>query len=198
MTKNEFDKKLTIEFEKRSVKEKNKILSYYDELFYDRLENGESEEEIIESFGSIEEIVLNVKKGEYSENVQSTTPTKPKTIKSRTAILIILACTFYIWLPVVLGAIVVIIGIFAALAAVFVSCWAISAGFIATGAISVVGIVFYFGINFAGGLYQFGVGLLLLSIGLIMVPLLIKMSKTIYNYGVNLYNVIVRKIKERK
>lgn len=57
MNKNAFEKELRKRLSGLSVAERQKILDYYDELYYEKLENGESEPDIIKNFGKPADIV---------------------------------------------------------------------------------------------------------------------------------------------
>lgn len=60
MKKNEFVNKLRFQIRKFEKEEKEEIVNYYNELIDDRLDNGEKEEEIIESLGRVKDIVDNL------------------------------------------------------------------------------------------------------------------------------------------
>lgn len=60
MKREEFEKELSKKLSHFPQEEQQKALDYYYELFYDRLERGEAEEEIIASFGSPEEIASRI------------------------------------------------------------------------------------------------------------------------------------------
>jgi len=60
MKKEEFERELSKHLEHLIPEERQKTLDYYDELFCDRAEHGEGEEEIIASFGSPEDIATQI------------------------------------------------------------------------------------------------------------------------------------------
>ncbi len=139
MTKNEFLTILTKELALLEWSEVEKTLAYYDEIINDRMENGESEEQAVESLGNVYAIAsqilaeANVKaKPKEPEKRKQTSPTA----KALAIILIILG--FPLWFPLLISGIAVVL-------AIFITLWAVAVGIaVAVAAVGIVGIFLFF------------------------------------------------------
>lgn len=162
--------------------ERKEILKYYNEIFDDKVEEGLSEEEIIRQLGPLDEIIANslnycksdddTENGSKSDNkyirVDDDYLKTQKRKDFRKTIIIVAACTFYIWLPLILGLgaglFGIIIGIGAAAFSFVVSGFAcVLAGGVAT-AVSIYTLF----TNFTLGLCSLGASLCSIGIGLII------------------------------
>ena len=60
MKKNEFERRLLSHIGTLPKAEKDKVIDYYNELYYDKLDNGFSEEAIVESWGDPDDVAIKV------------------------------------------------------------------------------------------------------------------------------------------
>lgn len=145
----------------------DKTLEYYNEILSDKIDDGMSEEEAIKSLGTIDEIV----------KITLSEISFPKLIKEKLGLnkklktwqIILLASTFYIWIPVS-------ITLFAVALALYISLWS---GVIAVGAVGVASIacapvVLIFGLidiftgNIASGVLFIGFSLLFVGVSILL------------------------------
>ena len=124
MNKVEFLNELSSSLSSLSKSERDDLIQYYDELIEDRKERtNQSEEEIIASLGSIDEIVrktTGIKKDKIviddAEIVSSYKEIKSKNKSSNNNTIlkiVIIAITFPIWIGLVIGFLGCLIGFFA-------------------------------------------------------------------------------------
>ncbi len=137
-------------------------LNYYSEIIDDRMEDGQSEEEAVNSLGSINSII--------DEILQQTPITKlAKTRLNRKTLsgweIALLIIGFPLWLPLLIAAVAVVLSVYAALWAVIISLWSVFAALLGAGVGVVIGGVVFICVGKAlSGVALLGAGLV--SIGL--------------------------------
>jgi uncharacterized membrane protein len=173
MNKKSFEKQLSERLGALSIDEHQRILDYYNELYHEKAEQGLSESDIINSFGSIDEIVAET----LAENMAST-PTSisapkqhsadnAKWYKNKTLWTIYLSL-FFITIPLTIAVISTVLGLAIAVLSVVLSFVICGVVFTAVSLpYAAYGIVTMFS-NFSAGLAQIGVGLALLAVGLVI------------------------------
>ena len=123
MTKVEFINELYKNLSDYPSEETAKSIQYYSEMIEDRIEDGMTEEEAVNSLGSVSDIVTQIKMElPFTALVKANTKKK----KLSTAAIVILIVLFPVWLT--LG-----IAIFSALFGLFVAVWSVVFSFWVTG-----------------------------------------------------------------
>lgn len=137
--------------------EVHKILVYYDEIISDRMEDGMTEQEAVESFGSVSALAQRIlAETPLAQRVAAKAQTKNKGV-----LILLLAVTAPVWLPllfagggVLLGVLGTLFGLAVALVAVFASFAIASVGCI------IVGIARFATLGVASGLFALGAGMI--------------------------------------
>lgn len=139
MNKHEFLQKLEALLVGLSTKEKEEHLTFYQEIINDRMEDGLSEEEAVQSIGSAEAIAAQI----LSE--ASFVPGKPKRrLKGWETTLLILGSP--IWLALLISVAAVVFSAFVSLWAGIISLWACFASAVTCAFVCLIaGVVFLFG-----------------------------------------------------
>ena len=181
MNKVEFLNELSSSLSSLSKSERDDLIQYYDELIEDRKERtNQSEEEIIASLGSIDEIVrktTGIKKEKIviddPEIVSSCKKEEPKKKSSSNNTILkagIFAITFPIWIGLVLGFIGCLIGFFAS-----------GVGLGIGGIACLIGSFFVLSSSIGEAILYMGCGCILIGLSLIIVPSLIKFFIFLFN-----------------
>lgn len=179
MNRQEFISLLEIKLKGVPQEDINKTIEYYNEILVDKIEDGLSEEEAVDSLGKIDDII----------KITLADISIPKLVKEKIGLnrklktweIILLASTFYIWLPLLLVGIVVII-------AIYICIWSgvigLGAGAISCGAsaiIALLGFIDMFTGNFGSGLLLAGMGLILAGITILLGILTFLLAKIMVN-----------------
>ncbi|MGN1295028.1 MAG: DUF1700 domain-containing protein [Bacilli bacterium] len=184
MNKKDFLNELSSRLNSLSKNEKDDLIQYYDELIEDRKERtDQTEEEIISSLGSIDDIVrktTGIKNEKIiiddPEIVNPTNSTikkdsKKKANDNNTIIKIILiAVTFPLWIGLLVGFIGVVIGLSVA-----------SVGIGIGGIACIVRSFFVLADSFGDFILHLGIGSILVGLCLIIIPSLIKLFVFLFN-----------------
>ncbi len=175
MTKAEFLTRLQANLNGLSDEEINKSLEYYTEMIEDSVEDGQSEEEAVATLGSPDEAARRIRSelknaAAPAEAVSQETAGAPvaaavgeapsqKENDSRTLTIVLLAVTSVVWFPVYIS-----------LWACVISLYICGGSFMLCGLVGIgAGIAALANLTEAG-LYA-GVGLILLSVGMLLIPL---------------------------
>ena len=180
MNKVEFLNELSSSLSSLSKSERDDLIQYYDELIEDRKERtNQSEEEIIASLGSIDEIVrktTGIKKEKIviddPEIVSSYKEIKSKNKSSNNNTIlkiVIIAITFPIWIGLVIGFLGCLIGFFAS-----------GVGLGIGGIACLIGSFFALSSSIGDAILHLGCGFILIGLSLIIVPSLIKFFIFLY------------------
>lgn len=181
MNKVEFLNELSSSLSSLSKSERDDLIQYYDELIEDRKERtNQSEEEIIASLGSIDEIVRKTT-GIKKEKIVIDDPeivssykevdSKKKSSNNNTILkIVIIALTFPIWIGFVLGFIGCLIGFFAS-----------GVGLGIGGIALICGSFFVLSSSIRDAILHLGCGCILIGLSLIIVPSLIKFFIFLFN-----------------
>ena len=180
MNKVEFLNELSSSLSSLPKSERDDLIQYYDELIEDRKERtNQSEEEIIASLGSIDEIVrktTGIKKEKIviddPEIVSSYKEIKSKNKSSNNNTIlkiVIIAITFPIWIGLVIGFLGCLIGFFAS-----------GVGLGIGGIACLIGSFFALSSSIGDAILHLGCGFILIGLSLIIVPSLIKFFIFLY------------------
>lgn len=172
MNKQEFLDALRSQLDWLSDSEKQKTEQFYSEMIDDRMEDGMSEQEAVESLGSIDDIIEEIKKN-MSDQPAAPAQTQADTAEksSGKAPWVVLAiCGFPVWLPLAIAA-------FSILFAIYISILAVTASlFVATVCLAVAafaavlcGIIACFTVGFAPGLALIGSGIAIAGLFIMLV-----------------------------
>ncbi len=162
-----------------------KSIDYYSEIIDDMTEDGLSENEAVESIGTVDEIAEQILMDTPLPKLVKAKVTPKRTLKGWEIALIILG--FPVWFPLIVVAISVIISVYAVLWAVIVALYAVVfALFVSAGAFLPATFVSVFGGNVLRGIVFFGITLFCVGAGVLLLlafnqltKLVIKLSKAI-------------------
>ena len=119
-------------------------LNFFTEMIEDRMEEGLSEEDSVASVGSIEEIATQI-----AAEIPITKPIKKKNDWQS----ILLAVGGLVWVPLLIGAIVVAFSLYVSLCVVIISLWSVFASLVGSGlGLGIYGIVLLCGGDVYAGL----------------------------------------------
>ncbi len=194
MNKSEFLGELANRLEHLPDQEIGKIISYYEEIIDDRIEDGMTEEVSIKSLGSLDDIVTTIE-----NEIPITSIVKDKVIKKveKSSKGVLLAFTIIgapLWLPLLLAAVCIVISL-------VIAGWGIYAGgvvgYVSLAIIAVTGVgigfIRIFTIGFTTGIAYMGVGII--SAGMMM--LLFYPCVWITRQWVKLNALPFRKLRQR-
>lgn len=186
MKKTEFIKTLTSKLNGYPYEVIKNAASYYSELIDDAVEDGKTEEEIIASLGSIDDIVSTILKDVPLRKfvVEKVRP-KHRLVGWEIALIVL---GFPVWFPLLMAFISIFFSMFAVIWSVIVSLWAAEVGLLVGGVASTIGLGF---MNLSSGpienfAFYIGCGITLLGTGILLIPPMyylslagIKLGKTI-------------------
>ncbi len=166
MTKTEFLEKLKNQLSTFDESEAENWLKYYGEMLDDRIEEGQSEEEAVNSLGSIDAII--------DEILQQTPITRlakaklnRKTLRGWEIALFIIG--FPLWFPLLISAFAVVLSVYVSIWSVIISLWAAFASVVACGFSGiVVGIGFIITGKLSSGFALIGAGLTLSGLSIFL------------------------------
>lgn len=166
MTRAEFLNKLKNRLQAFEGAEIENWLNYYSEIIDDRMEDGQSEEEAVNSLGNIDAII--------DEILQQTPITKlaktklnRKTLRGWEIVFLILG--FPLWFPLLISAVAVILSVFVSFWSVIISLWAVCASVVACAFSGiVVGIGFILTGNLLSGIALIGAGITLSGLSILL------------------------------
>ncbi|ODU57978.1 MAG: hypothetical protein ABT01_01185 [Clostridium sp. SCN 57-10] len=141
--------------------EVHKILVYYDEIISDRMEDGMTEQEAVESFGSVSALAQRIlAETPLAQRVAAKAQTKNKGV-----LILLLAVTSPVWLPLLLAVGGVLLGLLGALFGIAVSLVAVFVSFaVASVACFIAGMARFATLGVASGLFAMGAGLILAAL----------------------------------
>ncbi len=154
----------------------DRTIDYYNEILSDKTEDGMSIEEAIASLGSIDEIV---------DNVLSDVSI-PKLVKEKIGLnrklktweIVLLASTFFIWLPLLLVFGVVIISLYICIWSGVISLGVGAISCVGASIVSLTGIVYIFTGNFGSGLVLIGMGFISAGVAVLLGIVTFLLAKT--------------------
>lgn len=191
MSKAEFLNKLAFCLQKMNASERNKFLTYYDEMISDYIENGITEEDAVIKIGDPKKIAeeLLCDYGSVKLNLPSTG------IRWLNTTLTIIG--FPLWGSVLLAAILMVFSVYLIIWCVPIITGAGFVGFFATSIIGIVGSPFVMIKSFPIGVIQLGTGIATVGISLLLGFATINLSKRIIIVTKNL-NIKLAKLFNKK
>lgn len=166
MTRTEFLNKLEKHLAAFSEDERENWLKYYGEIIDDRIEDGQSEQEALESLGEMEKII--------DEILQQTPITKLAKAKINRKTLrvweiVLLICGFPLWFPLLIATFAVILAVYVSVCSVIISLWAAFASVAACGFSGIVaGIAFILTGSASSGIALIGAGITLSGLSIFL------------------------------
>lgn len=160
MTKQLFLNELSAALHGLSREERYRTLSYYDELIDDRVEDGQSEEEAVESLGSPEQIAREILGEEEPA---------PSTSKGRKVwLIVLLVLGFPLWGSLLLTAAILLLCVYICLFLPVFLLGVMALAFLASALIGVVGTPFLIvDVGLPAGLFQLGMSVALLGLAVL-------------------------------
>lgn len=191
MSKAEFLNKLAFCLQKMNASERNKFLTYYDEMISDYVENGIAEEDAVIKIGDPKIIAeeLLADHGSVKLNLPST--------GSRWLNIILTIIGFPLWGSVLLAAILMVFSVYLIIWCVPIATGAGFVGFFTTSIIGIVGCPFVMIKSFPVGIIQLGTGIASVGISLLLGFATISLSKKIIIVTKNL-NIKLVKLFNKK
>ncbi|MCL2622011.1 MAG: DUF4097 family beta strand repeat-containing protein [Firmicutes bacterium] len=166
MKKTEFDIELIKLLQPYGKSEQIKTVEFYNEIFAEKLEQGESEEEIIKGFGSPKEIVKALKKESIFDNGLKKVKEKTNAWFTNKTFLTVYLSLFFITIPLTIAFFSVALGLLATAFALIVSYFAVTISFLVAGlAFAMLGVYLLLFVNFNTGLAQIGAWLAIFAMG---------------------------------
>ena len=163
MSKSEFLFRLSQALE--GIPEKEKALAYYSEMIDDRMEDGMSEEEAVNSMESVESIRDKFIYETPFQNFIKEKASKP--LSGVSIILIVLG--FPVWFPLLIAAGAVAFSVFITVAALLISLYAVLISFALSGVFAIFSSALLFAVKPAAALFCIGSGLILIALSLLLV-----------------------------
>ena len=175
MDKNTFFETLKVRLAGIPEKELQQAIDYYDEIISDKVEDGVSEQEAIESLGSIDEIV---------RSTLSDIPIK-KLVKEkfglkrklRTWEIVLLSLTSIIWVPLLIVLMAVVLVLYVCLWSGVISVGAVSISSLAASLICALGVVDVVSGNLASGIVLAGFSMIFAGVAILTAIATFKFGK---------------------
>lgn len=171
MNKVEFLKELEFNLLKMNVSDKNKFITYYDEMISDYIENGMMEEEAVKKIGTPVSIAK-----ELMEDYDSVKLNLPST-GSRAINIILTIIGFPLWGSVLLSVILLVFSIYVLFWCVPFCTGAGCIGLSASAIIGIIGSPFVMSHSFSIGMLQLGAGIASIGISILLGIVTIDLTK---------------------
>lgn len=170
-TKNEFLSRLREKLSGLSREDIEKSVDYYSEIIDDKIEDGMSEEEAVNSIGTPDEAAKSILKDmPIIDVVKSTAKAKEKAKgKAKIWAIILIILGFPVWFPILLSILAVIFSAYIAIWSVTLSLLAATVAVVVCApAALVLAIVRFVGGGIFAGMFFIGAGLILAGLGIFM------------------------------
>lgn len=178
MNKNEFLSILNKRLTGLPEDDTQKLLDYYSEIIDDRIEEGLSETEAVEAFGSVDSIV--------SQILMDTSLPKLVKIKAKSSRrfkvweIILLALGSPLWVSLLLAVMLIIIALYIILWSVIVSLYSIDLSFALSAVVGILGgMILLFTGEILQGILMLGIGLFCVGVAILMYAAVSQVTKGI-------------------
>ncbi|MBQ2945587.1 MAG: DUF1700 domain-containing protein [Clostridia bacterium] len=172
MTKIEFLLALSERLSGLPKEEKLERLNFYSEMIEDRIEEGLSEEEAVAAVGTLDEL-SECEAPEHTEIIPEENPEEkteqdaPKKEK-KLWLTVLIACSFPIWLPVLIAVLAVALSVYVVLWALIISLWAVfGAAAVTAITVIIIGIVLAAAGRGVAGAATVGIGIFAVGLSLL-------------------------------
>lgn len=179
MNKVDFIYSLKAELAGYDEKEIVKAVAFYSEMIEDRIEDGMSEEEAVESLGSIENIASEIKEQmPLAAVIQHKVNESKNRFQNKTLWLVLVICGFPIWFPLLAAAFVVFVALLVSMWAIIISLIAVVFAFAISGICTfLAGIAYCFIKNPPFGVCIIGAGIVLIGLFVLTLMPMISLCK---------------------
>ena len=192
MNKVEFLKELELNLFKMKDSEKNKFITYYDEMISDYIENGMVEDEAVKKIGTPNKIAQELM-GEY-DSVKLNLPS----FGSKSLNIIITIIGFPLWGSVLLTVALLVLSAYILLWCIPIAAGAGCVGFLASAIVGIVGAPFVIAQSISIGVIQLGSGIASIGISLLLGIATIASTKKFIsitkNFNIKLVALFKRKV----
>lgn len=171
MNKTEFLNELKFHLQKMDVAEKDKFISYYDEIISDYMENGLSEKEAVNKIGASKDIAKELL--EHYDSVKITLPSTGSKILNITLAII----SFPLWGSVLLTVLLLVFSAYIVIWCAPVVTGASCVGFLTSSIVGIIGTPFVLAKSFSIGMIQLGTAISSIGISILLGLLTIYLSK---------------------
>lgn len=153
----------------------NKTIDYYNEIILDKIDEGISEEEAVNSLGSIDEIIdQTLKEISFPKLVKEKLNLNRKL---QTWEIVLICVTSILWVPLLMVLLSVILVVYICIWSGVIALGASAITCLATSLVAVLGILDIVTLNISSGIFSIGIGLAMLGCGLLLGLLTLKLSK---------------------
>lgn len=191
MSKSTFIENLNILLKSINEDERNKFISYYEEIFEDYIENGFTEEEVINKIGSPESIANSILKEKNLRTI------KIPTFNSKILNIALLILGFPLWGSLLLAVALIILSIYIVILCVPFTTGIISVSFFGAGLFGIIASPFLIFDGLALGIVQLGFCISLIGASILLGIITLYVSKKIMSITSKLIFKIVKSFKKK-
>lgn len=192
MTKSTFIENLRVLLKSINEDERNKFISYYEEIFDDYMENGFTEEEVINKIGSPESIANSILEEQDSLNI------KVPSFNSKILNTVLLILGFPLWGSLLLTVALIILSIYIIIFCVPFTTGVMSVSFFGAGLFGVIASLFLMFDSLALGIVQLGVCISLIGASILLGIITLYVSKKVMSITSKLTLKIVKSFKRKE
>lgn len=192
MTKSIFIENLRVLLKSINEDERNKFISYYEEIFDDYMENGFTEEEVINKIGSPESIANSILEEQDSLNI------KVPSFNSKILNTVLLILGFPLWGSLLLTVALIILSIYIIIFCVPFTTGVMSVSFFGAGLFGVIASLFLMFDSLALGIVQLGVCISLIGASILLGIITLYVSKKVMSITSKLTLKIVKSFKRKE
>lgn len=192
MSKSTFIENLNILLKSINEDERNKFISYYEEIFDDYMENGFTEEEVINKIGSPESIANSILEEQDSLNI------KVPSFNSKILNTVLLILGFPLWGSLLLTVALIILSIYIIIFCVPFTTGVMSVSFFGAGLFGVIASLFLMFDSLALGIVQLGVCISLIGASILLGIITLYVSKKVMSITSKLTLKIVKSFKRKE
>lgn len=192
MTKSTFIENLRVLLKSINEDERNKFISYYEEIFDDYMENGFTEEEVINKIGSPESIANSILEEQDSLNI------KVPSFNSKILNTVLLILGFPLWGSLLLTVALIILSIYIIIFCVPFTTGVMSVSFFGAGLFGVIASLFLMFDGLALGIVQLGVCISLIGASILLGIITLYVSKKVMSITSKLTLKIVKSFKRKE
>lgn len=173
MNKTEFLNDLKKKLTSLQAAEREKFISYYDEMIEDLIENGKTEEEAVKEIGDVDKIAKDIMEdADFGSD-------KNMSIGMKSVIGLLIILGFPMWGSLLLAAASLVLSAYIIIWCLPIMTGGLAIGGIGAGVGSALGSFFILSHSVGRAIFQFGVGMFLTGVGILSTLLTIYVSKNI-------------------
>ena len=193
MIRVEFLEKLSYQLRRFSEEDQKRLISYYDEMIQDRIEDGMDEEKAVASIGSVEKAV---EEAMYDVSLPTLVKAKVKESKEKApnkAVWVTLAILgFPIWLPLLMTLSVVVLCVYVSIWITIISLYVVELSLAAATIFGLIsGFIYMFTVSVPAGFFVIGISLVAGALSILFFKPLLFLSKELIQATV----LFARKLK---